>query len=175
MPVALENDNIIRLIRCVIDELRKDMIILPGITTIEKIVKDVRKTADDSVIRIINQALTAVQKQRMDALIELPNETAITTWDKIIASVEEAKTLARPINYDYLDLLDNRYNQLRKYTPALVKSLEFSATNSSLDPLIEALKVINDMNETGKRKVPETAPLGFVSNRWKKHVYEKMI
>lgn len=29
------------------------------------------------------------------------------------------------------------------------------------------------MNETGKRKVPETAPLGFVSNRWKKYVYEK--
>lgn len=33
MPFALENDNIIRLIRCAIDELRKDMIILPGITT----------------------------------------------------------------------------------------------------------------------------------------------
>jgi len=318
MPFALENDNIIRLIRVAIDELRKDMIILPGITTIEKIVKDVRATADDSVIRIINQALTAEQKQRMDALIESPNETAITTlawlkedpgqsspkafldvverlekirelglvtniegiqiqqlsrlgakyephsfrrfdenkryamlalylydlsqslidlaidihdkqinillskgrkkqeeiqkqngktlnekvvhfvdigaalikaknegldpfktiesvmsWDKIIASIEEAKTLTRPINYDYLDLLDNRYNQLRRYTPALVKSLEFSATNRSLEPLIEALKVINDMNETGKRKVPETAPLGFVSNRWKKYVYEK--
>lgn len=30
---------------------------------------------------------------------------SVMSWDKIIASVEEAKNLARPINYDYLDLL----------------------------------------------------------------------
>jgi len=79
MPFALENDNIICLIRGVIDELRKDMVILPGITTLEKIVKEVRTTADDSIIRIINETLTTEQKQQMDALIESPNETAITT------------------------------------------------------------------------------------------------
>ncbi|WHY88642.1 hypothetical protein QNH39_12725 [Neobacillus novalis] len=28
------------------------------------------------------------------------------------------------------------------------------------------------MNDSGKRKVPEGAPLGFVSNRWQKHVYD---
>lgn len=42
------------------------------------------------------------------------------SWDEIIHSVEEAKTLARPADYDYLDLIDKRYNQLRKYTPLLV-------------------------------------------------------
>lgn len=87
----------------------------------------------------------------------------VMPWYKIVESVEEAKKLARPVNYDYLDLLDSRYNQLRKYTPSLVKHLEFSSTNSSVGPLIDALKVINDMNETGKRRVPEDAPLGFVS------------
>ncbi|MBW9146754.1 hypothetical protein KTC92_03640 [Clostridium sp. CM027] len=38
-------------------------------------------------------------------------------WCKLVASVEEAKKLARPVSYDYFDLLDSRYNQLRKYTP----------------------------------------------------------
>lgn len=320
MPYAMENDNVGRLIKLCIEELKRQMVILPGITTIEKLVNEVLQRADDTVINLINESLTDVQKQRLNELIESPNETdrtilsylkedpgqsspkafidvidrleiirkldlnlnidgihpnrvrqlsrlgskyephsfrrfeeskryamlalylydlsqslidlaveihdkqiniflskgrkkqeeiqkqngktlnekviqfadigaalikakkegldpfktieSVMPWDKMVASVEEAKKLARPVSYDYLDLLDSRYNQLRKYTPALVKHLEFSSTNTALEPLIDALKVINDMNETGKRRVPEDAPLGFVSNRWNKYVFE---
>jgi TnpA family transposase len=321
LPFAMENDNILRLINVSIYELRQNKVILPGITTIEKIVGETRIKANDSVIKIINDSLTPDQKKRMDILIESPNETAktifawlkadqgqsspttfldiieklkkirelelslnikdvhpnrirqlsrlgskyephlfrrfdenkryamlalylndlsqrlidlavdihdkqinillskgrkrqeqmqiqngkmlnekmihfvdigsalikaknenldpyktieaIMSWEKVIASVEEAQKMTRPANYDYLDLIDNRYSQLRKYTPALVRYLEFSSTNSSLLSLIESLKVINEMNEKGKRVVPENAPLGFLSNRWKKYVIEK--
>lgn len=320
MPYAMENDNVIRLMRLAIEELKKNMIILPGITTIEKIVNDVCISAEDIVIKLINESLTDEQKHELDYLIESPNETlktklaylkedpgqsspkaflevidrlevirklnlnlncegvhpnrirqlsrlgskyephllrrfedskryamlalylydlsqnlidlaveihdkqmniflskgrkeqeeiqkqngkalnekvihyahlgaaiikardegldpfktieAVMSWDSLVESVEEAKKLARPVNYDYLDLLDSRYNQLRKYTPALVKHLEFSSPNSSLTPLLEALKVINDMNETGKRKIPDDAPVAFVTNRWNKYVFE---
>jgi hypothetical protein len=37
---------------------------------------------------------------------------------------------------------------------------------------MKAIAIIRYMNETGKRKVPEGAPLNFVSNRWQKHVYD---
>ncbi|MFU0790728.1 MAG: hypothetical protein ACFWT6_12320 [Virgibacillus proomii] len=92
-------------------------------------------------------------------------------WDKIITSVEEAKKLARPMDYDYLDLLGNRFTYLRKYTPALLKSLEFRSTKAS-EPLIRALEALKEMNESGKRKVPDEAPLDFVPKRWQKHVYD---
>lgn len=92
-------------------------------------------------------------------------------WDQIVASIEEAKRLARPVDYDYLDLLEKKFYALRKYTPALLKSLEFQSTKSA-EPLMKAVDIIRDMNETGKRKVPEGAPLNFVSNRWQKHVYD---
>jgi TnpA family transposase len=305
MPYAMENDNVIRLIRITIEELKRRMVIPPGITTLERIVNKVRQTADETVITIINESLTDAQKHGLNELVESPNETFRTTlaylkedpgqssprafmgvidrlevirkiglnlniesihpnrvkqlsrlgskyephtfrrfeeskryailalylydlsqslidlaveihdkqinillskgrkkqeeiqkqngktlnekviqfveigsalikaknegldpfitvetvmpWDKIIESVEEAKKIARPVNYDYLDLLNNRYNYLRKYTPALVKYLEFSSTNRSLEPLIDALKIINDMNEMGKKKVPDDA------------------
>ena len=320
MPYALENDNILRLIKLAIEELKRQMVILPGITIIERIVNEVSQKADDAVIKLINESLSDTQKHKLDELIETPNETILTTlaylkedpgqsspkaflevierlevirkldlnlkvdgvhpnkvrqlsrlgskydshafrrfennkryamlalylydlsqsltdlaveihdkqinmflskgrkeqdeiqknngkslnekliqfidigaalikaknekldpfatlenvmpWDKIVESVEEAKRLTRPVNYDYLDLLDNRYNQLRKYTPSLVKHLEFSSTNKSLEPLIESLKVLNDMNETNKRRVPKEAPSGFIPNRWSKHVFE---
>jgi len=69
-------------------------------------------------------------------------------------------------------LLDKRYSQLRKYTPALLKHLQFSSTNKSLESLIDALDVINKVNETGKRKLPDDVPSDFISNRWNKYVFE---
>jgi hypothetical protein len=96
---------------------------------------------------------------------------AVMPWDKLVASVEEAKTLARPVDYDYLDLLERKFYTLRRYTPTLLKSLEFRSTKSA-DPLMKAVEIIRDVNETGKRKVPDGAPLEFVPNRWRKHVYD---
>lgn len=92
-------------------------------------------------------------------------------WDKLVSSIEEAKTLARPIDFDYLDLLEKKFYTLRKYTPTLLQSLEFRSTKSA-EPLMKAIEIVRDMNETGKRKVPEGAPLEFVSNRWQSHVYD---
>ena len=63
--------------------------------------------------------------------------------------------LARPINYDYIDLLDHRYNHLRKYTPILVKHLSFSSNNNAIKPLIEAVNILKILNETKGRKIPE--------------------
>jgi len=114
------------------------------------------------------------------ALIKARNEgtdpfaalEAVMPWDKLVASVEEAKQLARPIDYDFLDLLETKFYVLRKYTPTMLKVLEFRSTKS-LEPLMKAIDVVRDMNETGKRKVPEDAPLDFVSKRWEKHLYDE--
>jgi TnpA family transposase len=321
IPYALENDNILRLIKLAIEELRRQKIILPGITTIEKIVSKVNQDAEQIILKTINGSLTVKQKQQLDKLIESSNELLTTTlvhlkeepgqsspaafmniierleiirefnlnidlrnihpnrikqlsrlgskyephsfrrfeeskryamlalylidlsqrlvdfaveihdrqinillskgrkqqeeiqkqngkslnekiiqfidigsaliksrqdgldpfklletimpWNKIVASIEDAKKLTRPKNYDYLDLLDRRYNQLRKYTPALVKYLKFSSTNSSMNSLIEALNIINDLNENGKRRMPEYAPVDFISSRWTKYLFNQ--
>lgn len=114
-----------------------------------------------------------------DALIRARNEgldpyealESVMPWESIVSSVEEAKKLSRPVNYDYLDLLENSFSYLRKYTPTLLKALEFRSTKST-EPLLKALDVIREMNESNKRKVPEGAPLDFISKRWQKYVYD---
>jgi hypothetical protein len=128
------------------------------------------KTINEKIIHFadIGAALIRARDEGLDPFTTL--ET-VMPWEKIIASVEEAKQLSRPIDYDYLDLLEKRFFYLRKYTPTFLKSLEFQSTQSA-KPLMEALDIIKNMNESGKRKVPEGAPLGFVSNRWQKHVYD---
>lgn len=317
---ALENGNAVHLIRVALDELRRSKIILPAITTIERVVWEARHRAEERIYRQIHEALTSSQKQKLDKLIEPVIGTGKTTlgwlkettgqfspeaflkvierleyirslqlnidtkaihpnrlrqlsrlgaryepqsfrrfheakrytvmvaylldlsqdlvdqafeihdkqiltlqskgrkqqeelqkqngkavnekvihyadlgaalikardegidpfvmletimpWEKFVESVEEAKKLSRPLDYDYLDLLESRFNYLRKYTPTLLSALEFRSTKSA-EPLMRALDTIREMNDTGKRKVPEDAPLDFVSNRWQKHVFDE--
>ncbi|MCE5222279.1 MAG: Tn3 family transposase [Clostridium sp.] len=321
LPYAIENDNVINLIKLSINEIRRQKVILPGITTIEKVVSEVIAKADEEFIEIVNNSITNEQKYKLDMLINAQTEEtktklgwlkedqghsspkafaqvierlelirslqlelniaglhpnrirqlsrlgskyepfslrrfeekkrysilalylyelsqnlidkaieihdrqinillskgrkkqeelqkqngkslnekiveyidigaalikardenldpfktleSVMPWSKLVESVDEAKKLARPVSYDYLDLLDSRYSQLRRYTPILVKHLKFNSTNNASKPLIEAINVLNNMNENGNRKVPEDAPTDFISNRWNKCLYEK--
>lgn len=140
-----------------------------GRKTQEEMQRENGKAVNEKVIHFadIGDALIQARDGGLDPFSAIEK---IMPWDKIITSVEEAKKLARPMDYDYLDLLGNRFTYLRKYTPTLLKSLKFRSTKAS-EPLIRALDTLQEMNEAGKRKVPDEAPLGFVPKRWEKHVY----
>jgi TnpA family transposase len=129
------------------------------------------KKLNEKVVQFIQicGALIEAKEAGKDAFAALD---IVMPWDKIVESVEEAKNLSRPVNYDYLDLLETRYSYIRRYAPTLLKSLEFGGTKSA-EPVLQALETIHDLNVDGKRKVPMSAPLNFVSNRWQKHVYDE--
>jgi TnpA family transposase len=96
---------------------------------------------------------------------------SVLAWERFVSSVAEAQKLARPADFDYLELLENRYSQLRRYTPKLLETFEFKATTASL-PVLKALEVIKELNISGRRHVPESAPTSFVKPRWSKHVFK---
>lgn len=145
-------------------------LLLKGRKEQEEIQKQNGKALNEKVVHYASLG-AALIKARNEGLDPFKTIEAIMPWNSLIESVEEAKTLARPIDYDYLDLLDSRYNQLRKYTPTLIKCLKFRSTKSS-ESVLKALETINEMNESGRRKVPENVPLDFISNRWNKHVFQ---
>lgn len=53
LPYAIENDNVINLMKLAINEIKIQKMILPGITTIEKIVSEVIAKADEEFIDLI--------------------------------------------------------------------------------------------------------------------------
>lgn len=142
-----------------------------GRKTHGQIQKQNGKLVNEKVILFadIGAALIKAREEGIDPFTLL--ETIIP-WERMIESVEEAKRLARPMDYDYLDLLSTRFAYLRKYTPTLLTKLEFRSTQAA-EPLLRALDVLRELNESGKRKVPEGSPLDFVSKRWQKHVYDE--
>ncbi|MCM3598006.1 Tn3 family transposase [Robertmurraya korlensis] len=136
----------------------------------EEIQKQNGKKLNEKVIHFTNigQALIKAKHEKLDVFEVLES---VIEWNSFVSSVEEAQELARPADYDYLDLLQKRFYSLRKYTPTLLRVLEFHSTKAN-EPLLQAVEIIRGMNESGKRKVPDDSPVDFISKRWKKHLYE---
>jgi TnpA family transposase len=136
----------------------------------EEIQKQNGKTINEKINQFadLGSALIRARNEGIDPFDALE---LVIPWDKLLVSVEEAKQLARPIDYDYLDLLEKKFYKLRRYTPTLLKALDFRSSKSA-EPLLKAIEVVREMNDKGKRKVPDGAPLDFISNRWQKHVYD---
>ena len=136
----------------------------------EEIQKQNGKKLNEKVIHFTNigQALIKAKEEKLDVFKVLES---VIEWNTFVSAVEEAQELARPADYDYLDLLQKRFYSLRKYTPMLLRVLEFHSTKAN-EPLLQAVEIIRGMNESGKRKVPDNSPVDFISKRWKKHLYE---
>lgn len=141
-----------------------------GRKTQEEMQKQNGKSVNEKVVHYadIGAALIKAKEDGIDPYVALEQ---VMPWEKIVESIEEAKLLSRPMDYDYLDLIKTRFNYLRKYTPILLNSLDFKATKSA-EPLLNALDTIRELNESGKRKISDEAPLVFVPKRWKKHVFD---
>lgn len=95
---------------------------------------------------------------------------AIIPWDAFSQSVTDAETLAQPENFDFLSLIGDGFNQLRRYTPALLEALTMKAAPSAQD-LLAGVEVLKGMNERQARKVPDDAPTSFVRKRWESLVH----
>jgi len=141
-----------------------------GRKTQEGMQKQNGKSVNEKVVHYadIGSALIKAKEDGIDPYVALDQ---VMPWEKIVEFIEEAKLLSRPMDYDYLDLIKTRYNYLRKYTPILLGSLEFRSTKSA-KPLLVALDTIRELNESGKRKVPDGSPLDFVPKRWQKHIFD---
>lgn len=116
----------------------------------------------------VGKALITAKDESKDAYQAIES---VLAWSEFISSVDEAEKLARPENFDYLELLDLRYAHLRRYTPKLLALFEFKAASGS-GSVLQALEIIKDLNETNRRNVPTTAPIDFVKPRWSKHVFK---
>ena len=83
--------------------------------------------------------------------------------------MQEAKGLARDEAFDSMALMTEFFGQLRRYTPTFLELFEFRAAPVR-QRLIDALKVLRDMNLAGNKIIPAGTPTDFVSARWRRFV-----
>jgi TnpA family transposase len=124
---ALQNGNSMYLLRTVQEELRNRKIILPGMTTIERLVWETRRRAEEKIFKSLTANLSLWQKHKLDKLIdpfveskktplawlrELPGQSSPDAFLKVIERLEYIRELKLPLNIN--EVHPNRLLQLSR-------------------------------------------------------------
>ena len=78
----------------------------------------------------------------------------------------EPVTSRLPRDHGQLGVLASSCNYLRQFTPAVLEVIEFAGGPAAAE-LLEAVRVLRELNATGAGKVPAGAPAEFVPIRWR--------
>ena len=88
--------------------------------------------------------------------------------ERFAKATEQAARIELPDN-GYLDLLCARYNRVRQFAPHLISAFEFRGADPA-DPLLRAVTLLADLNNSRARLVPDDAPTGFATSKWRQHM-----
>ena len=99
------------------------------------------------------------QQDGYDAII------ALMSWEKFCTSVAEAEALARPEEFDAYKNLGEHYAGVRRWSPSFLEAFVFESVAASAS-LMRAIEVLREANRSEKSSLPESAPTGFVRQRW---------
>lgn len=86
-------------------------------------------------------------------------------WDRLRAAIAQAQPRL-PRDHGHLAALDLSYNYLRQFTPAVLSAVPFAGGTAATELLI-AVAMLRELNATGRRKVFDEAPTGFVPTKWR--------
>jgi TnpA family transposase len=110
----------------------------------------------------IGNALLDAKKNGSDPFAAI--ETVIS-WEDFTQSVSEAQKLAQSDDFDYLHRLGDNYPQIRRYAPAFLNALQFTAAPGTQE-ILDAVNVLKEMNTNNSRIIPQNASIGFIRKRW---------
>lgn len=106
---------------------------------------------------ILDPAVTDSQV-RPDIFAQVPRE-------QLQQAVADCPPLIRPVQDEAYDFLALRYSYLRTFAPAFLDTFTFHSTVEA-DPLLKAVAILRQLNAQGKRRVPQDAPIEFVTPQW---------
>ena len=85
--------------------------------------------------------------------------------EKLRVTFVECERINEPIDDNYFKILALRYSYLRQFVPSFLNALPFNG-NAETAGLIEAIEILGDLDKSGKRKIPDDAPVDFIQDKW---------
>ena len=114
----------------------------------------------------VGAALIAARDNKQDPFDAI---TAVIPWDRFLATVAEAGALARSEEFDAYQMLSEHYAGIRRWAPAFLDAFVFQGVPAAA-ALMRAIDMLRDMNRRAVPGLPKSAPIGFVRERWARHV-----
>src|SRR5712672_398059 len=90
----------------------------------------------------VGAALIAARDNKQDAFDAI---TAVIPWDRFLATVAEAMTLARSEEFDAYQMLGEHYAGIRRWAPAFLDAFVFQSVPAAA-ALMRAIDTLRDMN-----------------------------
>jgi TnpA family transposase len=113
------------------------------------------------------EALATAQAGERDAFEAVDEAVG---WAKLLRVRGDVEALAKLADEDPLLRAADRWKTLHKFAPDLIEALEFRATRTSA-PMLVALKLLADLDRSGKREIPPDTPMPFRKD-WRRLVME---
>ena len=101
-----------------------------------------------------------------------PDNTTLSDFKKTIHQrdmMEALTTCEQLTNYQekgFYEILENKYNDLRKYTINLLK-LDFKGAKGTED-ILKSIEILKELNKKKSNELPDNVPTSFVPKAWKK-------
>jgi len=114
----------------------------------------------------VGAALIAARDNKQDPFDAI---TAVIPWDRFLATVAEAGALARSEEFDPYQMLSEHYAGIRRWAPAFLDAFVLQGVPAAA-ALMRAIDMLRDMNRRAVLTLPKSAPIGFVRERWARHV-----
>lgn len=118
------------------------------------------------LMRLFSGVIGAVDQARLDGGDVLDRIDAQVGWWKVLAVRPKIDALAALAIEDPLVSAADRYGALRRFVPTFLEHMRFRAGTGGA-PLLKALEILRDLNQSGRRELPNDAPLPFASKQWK--------
>jgi TnpA family transposase len=90
--------------------------------------------------------------------------------DELKAQIEGADAWLSGKFSHAFNLVINRFSYLRQYSPSFLANIQFESEAAFSGTIINAIDLLRGMNQENKRKLPEDAPLEFMSAKLQKVV-----
>ena len=92
--------------------------------------------------------------------------------NKLRVTFDECERINEPLDENFFKLLGKRYSYLRQFIPTFLDALPLDG-NAETEGLRKAVGILRDLNESGKRKIPDDAPVDFVNAEWWHYVFDE--
>jgi TnpA family transposase len=147
------------------DKLLGSMVRRAENRTRDKAIKTVREMQEHLRILTDNcRVLIDAHAKGLDSLAGSPFD-----WERFGSAVTQAEILVRPETIDRTAELIERHRTVKLFAGQFLRAFAFRGA-APVKGILEALGILADLYQTGKRRLPDKVPLRFVPAGWRPFV-----